>query len=145
MELEPVANALASLLTSMLLSSLSNKRNIVQAEHDVSACIAALSDCPLGTVGAHVIVTALCHILQWCDIVPSSLVEQVEDDDKMQVATRLGRNLIMGQYHDVVAPMLLSRTVFCGERVLAQSDAPHLWQYHWRCALLLFVVSQLLV
>jgi hypothetical protein len=144
-ELEDVANSLANILTSMLLSSLSNKRNITNAEHDITTCIGALSDCPLGTVGAHVILVALSHILQWCDIIPMEhpevLGDDVNDDDKLQVATRLGRNLLMGQYHDVVAPMLLSRTVFCGERVLAQSDAPHLWQYHWRLSLLLFVVS----
>jgi len=145
LELETVANSLASIVTSMLLSSLSNKRNIVEAEHDVSACIGALSDCPLGTVGAHVILTALSFILEWCDVIPTQSSNNDDDngrsdDDKLQVATRLGRNLLMGQYHDVVAPMLLSRTVFCGERVLAQSDAPHLWQYHWRLSLLLFVV-----
>ena len=140
-ELEPVAQSLASILVSMLLSSLFNKRNVTQSEHDVSACIGALSDCPLGTVGAHVILTALEQLLEWCDIIPTQHGSDVSDDDKLQVATRLGRNLLMGQYHDVVAPMLLSRTVFCGERVLAQSDAPHLWQYHWRLSLLLFVVS----
>jgi hypothetical protein len=137
--LEEVANSLASLMESMLLASLSNKRNISMAERDIMACIGALSDCALGTVGAHVILVALHRILIWCDVVPSNVENSVSDDAKLQVATRLGRNLLMGQYHDVLAPMLLSRTVFCGERVLAKSDAPHLWQYHWRLSLLLFV------
>ena len=36
---------------------------------------------------------------------------------------RLGRNMLMGQYHDVVAPMLLSRTVFVGlPRTMMSND-----------------------
>ena len=38
------------ILKSMLLSSLSNPRSISQGEHDISACLAALSDCPLGSL-----------------------------------------------------------------------------------------------
>ena len=141
-QLEDVANSFSQLVETMLLSSLTNRRNIVMAEHDVSACIGALSDCALGTVGAHVVLTALVRILEWCDICPNTSTEKVSDDAKLQVATRLGRNLLMGQYHDVVAPMLLSRTVFCGERMITSSgnSNPHLWQYHWRLSLLLFVV-----
>ena len=39
---------------------------------------------------------------------------RVDDDHKCQVASRLARNLMMGQFHDVIAPMLLSRTIFSG-------------------------------
>jgi hypothetical protein len=141
-DFEDVANSLSSIMESMLLASLSNKRNIAMAEHDIMACIGALSDCTLGTVGAHVILVALFRILTWCDICPSTTDEvdnTILDNDKLQVATRLGRNLLTGQYHNVLAPMLLSRTICCGERVLAKTDAPHLWQYHWRLSLLLFV------
>ena len=139
--LERIANACAKLLQAMLLSSLSNNRSISQGEHDICACMGALSDCPLGTVGSHVIFTALLGVLQWCEIVPGGLVSsKVEDDHKCQVASRLGRNLLMGQFHDVVAPMLLSRTVFCGERTMSleQNSLPLSWENHWRLALQIF-------
>jgi hypothetical protein len=42
------------------------------AEHDILACIGALSDGALSTVGAHVILVALFRILTWCDICPST-------------------------------------------------------------------------
>lgn len=125
-EVEPLANHFSTLLRGMLASSLSNRKQISPGEHDVAACLGALSDCALGTVGAHVILTAL-----------------VELHEIAEVSPRLGRNLIMGQYHEVVAPMLLSRTVFSGEQMMmgasAREQEPfYLWQYHWRLALVLF-------
>ena len=139
--LKRIANACAKLLQAMLLSSLSNNRSISQGEHDVSACMGALSDCPLGSVGSHVIFTAIVGVLQWCEIVPgNNSCSRVDDDHKCQVANRLGRNLLMGQFHDVVAPMLLSRTVFCGERTMSMeiSNLPLSWQDHWLMALITF-------
>jgi hypothetical protein len=128
-ELEPLADHFATLLQAMLTSSLSNRRQIAPGEHDVIACLGALSDCALGTVGAHVVLTALNNLHQ-----------------NVELAQRLARNLTMGQYHDVVAPMLLSRTVFSGERMMMGSGVPdepfYLWQYHWRLALALFAVSR---
>lgn len=152
-DLEDLANSCASLLKAMLLSSLSNSRSISQGEHDISACMGALSDCPLGSVGAHVIFTALMGVLQWCDVLPASSTTanaaqqeqqyaspRVDDEHKSQVATRMGRNLLISQYHDVVAPMLLSRTVFSGERTMSmeQSSLPLAWEHHWRHGLLIF-------
>ena len=151
--LERIANACASILQAMLLSSLSNMRSISQGEHDVSACLGALSDCPLGSVGAHVIFSAIMGVLEWCDVIPASTFtskkvgagapsRKVDDDLKCQVANRLARNLLMGQFHDVIAPMLLSRTVFCGERTMSvdqgNNPAPLSWEWHWRLGLLTF-------
>ena len=156
--LERIANACALLLKAMLLSSLSNTRSISQGEHDIGACLGALSDCPLGSVGAHVIFTALIGVLQWCEVLPPSAAAKsrnestgmdntshyasprVEDEHKSAVATRLGRNLMISQYHDVVAPMLLSRTVFSGERTMNQEQhlLPLQWEHHWRLGLLIF-------
>jgi hypothetical protein len=132
----------AEILQAMLLSSLSNQRSISQGEHDISACMGALSDCPLGSIASHIVLRALVGVLKWCEIVPyilgiaseplgksdgggakgnaSSHKSRADDDHKCQVATRLARNLLMSQYHDVIAPMLLSRTVFSGERTLQQ-------------------------
>eukprot|EP00980_Cylindrotheca_fusiformis_P016230 scaffold4825_cov132-Cylindrotheca_fusiformis.AAC.7 len=142
--LERIGNACADLLQAMLLSSLSNMRSISQGEHDIIACMGALSDCPLGSVGAHVIFTALMGLLQWCEIVPGAenapRSKTVDDDHKCQMANRLGRNLMIGQFHEVVAPMLLSRTVFCGERTMSleQSNLPLSWELHWRLGLVTF-------
>lgn len=142
--LERIGNACAKLLQAMLLSSLSNQRSISQGEHDISACMGALTDCPLGSIGSHVIFTALMKVLQWCEVVPSPadmpISKSIDEDHKCQVASRLGRNLMMGQFHDVVAPMLLSRTVFCGERTMSQeqSNLPLSWEMHWRIGLIIF-------
>ena len=151
-DLEDIAESCASILKAMLLSSLSNARSISQAEHDISACLGALSDCPLGSVGAHVIFTAIMGVLQWCDVLPV-LAEagsqqhnqvfaspRIDDTQKSQVAMRMGRNLIVSQFHDVVAPMLLSRTVFSGERTMSMesNSLPLSWEHHWRLGLLIF-------
>jgi hypothetical protein len=152
--LEQAVHHLSLILQAMIFSSLSNRRSVSQGEHDISACMGALSDCPLGSVGSHVILNALVGILVWCEVLPveaaSAFVEPSSDEEhKMQVASRLGRNLLMAQFHDVVAPMILSRTVFSGERTLVQPKASRnpvdslyegslSWQSHWRLSLLLF-------
>ncbi|KAL3924923.1 MAG: hypothetical protein SGILL_000744 [Bacillariaceae sp.] len=181
--LRRISNACASILQAMLLSSLSNPRSISQGEHDISACVGALSDCALGSVGAHIVLRALVSVLQWCEIIPhnvsidsddgnaspndkansntSSHKSRADDDHKCQVATRLARSLLMSQFHDVVAPMLLSRTVFSGDRTLQQAAAsfsvsvneltnsgqqkfgsggrsPLSWHQDWRLGLLVF-------
>ena len=153
--METVANSLSRVLRCMLLSSLSNHRSITQAEKDVTACVSALSDCPLGSVTSHVVLTAIVGVLTWCEILPvEALLSHTEVSDneetKVEVATRLGRNILMAQFHDVVAPVLLSRTVFSGEKSMAAQKAsqgvlgaesttgPLSWQHHWRLSLLLF-------
>jgi hypothetical protein len=179
--LRRVAVSSSEILQAMLLSSLSNPRSISQGEHDISACIGTLSDCPLGGIGSHVVLRALVGVLKWCEIVPyvlgidanfdydpdcanahvnnSSHKSRADDDHKCQVATRLARNLLMSQYHDVIAPMLLSRTVFSGERTLQQpaaalsnsitdttttlgpnpdGTATLSWQEDWKMGLLIF-------
>lgn len=152
-----VALSLSQLLQSMLLSSLSNHRSIIQAEKDIAACIGSLSDCPLGSVTAHVVLSAIVGVLTWCEILPieASTIPNMEPGDneehKVEVASRLGRNLLMAQFHDVVAPVLLSRTVFSGEKsmvvvpkstlnltTLTTTSGPLCWQNHWRQTLLLF-------
>eukprot|EP00934_Nitzschia_sp_Nitz4_P008655 Nitzschia sp. Nitz4//scaffold12_size214221//49825//58278//NITZ4_001488-RA/size214221-processed-gene-0.150-mRNA-1//-1//CDS//3329534984//8645//frame0 len=150
-----IATACALILKAMLLSSLSNTRSVSQGENDVGACMGALSDCPLGSVGSHVIFTALVGVLQWCDVLPISASSKgegifqndhwyvasprVEDDHKSQVALRLGRNLLISQFHDVIAPMLLSRTVFSGERTMYLEHGTQLeWEHQWRQGLLIF-------
>mmetsp|Transcript_4292 Transcript_4292/g.6647 ORF Transcript_4292/g.6647 Transcript_4292/m.6647 type:complete len:2938 (+) Transcript_4292:149-8962(+) len=149
-----VGNQLAVLLQHMLLASLSHSKNISIGEHDIHSCCSALSDLPLGSVGTHVILTSWMSILEWCNNGDDSN-SSMDEEHVFNVCKKLGRNLIMSQYHDVVAPMLLSRTVFCGERSMSIPDtisklkgstaisaAQQLyerhWQKHWRMALALF-------
>ena len=171
--LQEAAVHLANILKAMLLSSLSNQRSISQAENDICACIGALSSCPLGSVGCHVILHALIGVLEWCEVLPTSInaedsrrysdsgsprrpqYEEEDDaeDTKRRLATRLLRNLLQAQFHDVVAPMLLSRTVFAGDRRGPAPPPPFnydksdeedqeqyilSWQNHWRWVLLIF-------
>ena len=151
---ESMATSLSRLLQSMLLSSLSNRRSIVQGEKDISACIGALCDCSLGSVTAHIALSALVGVLIWCEILPpeanpSLLIEPSSDDElKVEVASRLGRNLLVALFHEVVAPVLLSRTVFSGESSTSNvtsisaagtsSSTLLCWQNHWRLNLLVF-------
>jgi hypothetical protein len=150
--LKDAALQLSKLLTAMLLASLSNKRSISQSEHDISACIGVLSDCALGRLTVHVVLSALTSVLAWCEILPIEAAAFIDDhhsDDerKMQVASRLGRNMLVSQFHDVVAPVLLSRTVFSGDNNTkrssqqleeASSNGGINWEGHWRQVLLLF-------
>ena len=130
-----IAARLSDIIQHMLLASLGLRKNTSIGEQDIAACMGALSDCPLGSVGTHVILSSLTNILEFCNS---------DDDQLVQIASRLGRNLVMSQYHDVVAPMLLSRTVFCGERSMSPQAPPDCrWEHHWRMALTLFVVSYL--
>ncbi|KAL7565117.1 hypothetical protein ACA910_005124 [Epithemia clementina (nom. ined.)] len=149
---EETALQFSLILQSMLLSSLSNRRSISQGEHDVSACVSALTDSALGSVGCHVVLTAIVGVLAWCEVLPPEMSLTVEhpgtdDERKMHLASRLGRNLLMAQFHDVIAPMILSRTIFSGERTMSMSKitnqnsnySGHLaWQKHWQLVLLLF-------
>jgi len=149
---EKVSLQFSLILQSMLLSSLSNRRSISQGEHDVSACMSALTDSPLGTVGAHIVLNAIVGVLAWCEVLPAEVSQTVDgpgkdDERKMQLASRLGRNLLMAQFHDVIAPMILSRTIFSSERNLSTSRSVnpesgysgHMkWQDHWQLVLLLF-------
>ena len=132
-----IAARLSEIIQHMLLASLSHRKNASIGEHDIAACMGALSDCPLGSVGTHVILSSLTNILDFCNS---------DDDQLVQIASRMGRNLIMSQYHDVVAPMLLSRTVFCGDRSMSpETNNESRWEFHWRMALTLFAVSDLRV
>lgn len=132
-----IAARLSDIIQHMLLASLSHRKNTSIGEHDIAACMGALSDCPLGSVGSHVILSSLTNILEFCNS---------DDDQLVQIASRMGRNLIMSQYHDVVAPMLLSRTVFCGERSMSpETPKDCRWEIHWRMALTLFAVSPALL
>lgn len=137
--LKRMAPGLRRILLSMMLSSLTNQRSITQGEKDVAACVTALTESSLGTSSAEVILTALVDLLVWCEVLPNykdkdAIIVGAEEDVKVQVASKLGRNLLLSQFHDVVAPVLLSRTVFSGDASPSSQD----WQQHWQKCLVVF-------
>lgn len=195
--LQTLSTALSRVLFVMLKYSL--WKQISQGEQDISAVVGALSDCPLGSIGAHVVLSALNDLLIYCELVPNHKFgskhiigkKGVEPDNiesllkgttywrplskeleqamklkriKSEIAGRLARNLQMGQFHDVVAPMLLSRTVFDGRRnivgngtnlvqeriepirdqkfdSIGKTHSSYEWQNHWITTLQIFIVS----
>ena len=187
---ESFATSLSRLLYVLLKFSLSSSKTISQGEHDVTTMVNALTDCHLGSIVSHAILTALRDILIYCETFPAIEVQSklegkvreasssgpnadavssilfnhtsrqgtIKDGDhhlrlrrmKSDIVERLARNLIIGQFHDVVAPLLLSRTFFDGRSGMNNGDANTIqlessefyWQAHWRLVLWLFTVSQ---
>ncbi len=193
-----LATALSRLLYTMLKYSLSSSKTVAQGEDDVTHAVSALSDCSLGSIGSHAVLTALRDVLIYCETFPA-LFDQtnegelrqsgVQDFDDVAVSSilfnhtsrqtrqvsndsclrlkrmktgmeeRLVKYLVRGQFHDVVAPLLLSRTIFDGRREVNKSNtvcdniggkeklvdlSGFQWHEHWRLVLYLFTVSHLL-
>jgi hypothetical protein len=179
---QSVATSLSRLLYMLLKYSLSSQKSIPQGEHDVISAVNALSDCQLGSVGSHAILTAINDVLVFCETFPLNQAESAalpETDVqaisavlyshhysnskqksrdacfklkamKTDIIGRLARNLIIGQFHNVLAPLLLSRTIFTGNAestsnskndVLDGNHSRYHWQSHWRLVLRLFTVS----
>jgi len=177
-----IAQSLSRLMYNVLLYSLSSKA-LQACEHDIHALVKALCTCPLGSLGAHVILISLRNVLQFCEVVRAQneksescqdcrlFLDQITETKgavdskssdmkkiKTEMVSRLARSLLVGQFHDIVAPIILSRTVFDGRsnssistaskfatgpldvsRKLSESQFS--WPYHWRTVLLTFVVS----
>ena len=145
------ANSLSAILKSMLHHSLSSHRSISRGEHDVAACVHALTDAPFGSVTAHVVLTSIADILADSGAIRNYETRETKEGKKhrLELTSRLGRNLLMSSFHDAVAPMLLGRTVFRGgetperesENLLEDGGSASNflnWTYHWRLCLLIF-------
>ena len=151
---EPVvstANSLSAILKSMLHHSLSSHRSISRGEHDVAACVHSLTDAPFGSVAAHVVLTSIADMLADSGAIRNYETRETKEGKKhrLELTSRLGRNLLMSSFHDAVAPMLLGRTVFRGGETPdresealpgdGQSASNSLnWTHHWRLCLLIF-------
>ena len=187
--LSRLAHVLSRILRSLLEKSLSPGRGVLGGERDVASCVSALCDCPLGTVGAEVVLSAILGVLDGCGVIWTTAIERSAKTDKgsnrnnnndntphssldelngltvaelivdrlreatcladelsslpsqqahkdhhhhhytrtrkaecTEIASKLARSLLLAQFHDVVAPMLLGRTVFDGRRVMANSS-----------------------
>ena len=114
------------LLTALLQSSLSSKTHISRSEIDVQACIQALANTELGSLLSGVILRALNELK----------------------SRRLARNLWLGEYPKIIAPVILSRSVVKGQEERINSDLMSNaededsdgWRKEWRLAFELYVV-----
>ena len=180
--LESVASSLSDMLYTMLLSTLTSAAgvNVTRGERDVGALVATLTECPLGSLCAHVVTTCIARLLVKCGVM-SSLCLGVSsrryqkrrssirrrDPGDIALESRLGRNMLLCHYHDIVAPLLLSRSTprsssqpneseddkNDGDKTLSQpidftnstgafkASYPLDWTHHWRLSLLTFAVS----
>ena len=116
----------------MILSTLTSAAglSVSRGERDVGALVATLTECPLGSVCAHVVTTTIARLLVKCGVMSSSAMclgsssanmtasrsrrkrgsGRYRDPDDIALESRLGRNLLLCHYHDIVAPLLLSRS-----------------------------------
>lgn len=145
------ATSLSAILKSMLHHSLSSHRSISRGEHDVAACVHALTDAPFGSITAHVVLTSIADMLADSGAIRNYETRETKEGKKhrLELTSRLGRNLLMSSFHDAVAPMLLGRTVFRGGETPERDSDPlpgdggsasnNLnWTHHWRLCLLVF-------
>lgn len=176
---QSIAASLSRVLYTMLKYSLSLSKSPFLGEADVAACSRALSDCPLGSVGCHIILTCLRDILIYCELFPNNFNSVILSRDskivqneaisrlkkvKSEIASKVARYLMKSRFHDVVGPVLLSRTVFDSraefnaripaciyqKQLDTSAEFPgktentssfYQWQSHWRLLLHIFTVG----
>ena len=181
-----VASSLSSILYNMLLSTLTSSTglSVSRGERDVGALVASLTECPLGSICAHVVTTAIARLLVKCGVLNSlclgsSTVQYPLNQKKMinrrsrnhndlALESRLGRNMLLCHYHDIVAPLLLSRSSprfslqpkwseskysqdidsrassHSGVDLdSAEDNYPLDWSHHWRLTLMTFAVRSI--
>jgi len=183
MDIASVASSLSDILYAMLLSTLTSAAGISvsRGERDVGALVATLTECPLGSVCAHVVTTCIARLLVKCGVMSSLCLGNSasqsrnyrkrksngrRDPGDIALESRLGRNLLLCHYHDIVAPLLLSRSTPRSSTQPEDSDHdddsndelsqsvdfasmidaddtshPLDWTHHWRLSLLTFAVS----
>eukprot|EP00985_Skeletonema_marinoi_P012038 scaffold5743_cov173-Skeletonema_marinoi.AAC.7 len=177
---ESIAVSLSDILYNMLITTLTSSAgpSVTLGERDVGALVATLTECPLGSVCAHVVTTTIAKLLVKCGIMSplylrdrDSLVlssaqtqkkksNRKRSADDIALESRFGRNMMLCHYHDVVAPLLLSRSVPrmhsqetdsskeksdekesqrepCSLEYAENSQLLD-WTYHWRLSLLTY-------
>jgi hypothetical protein len=177
--LESIANSLSDILYSMLLSSLTSASGsaVTRGERDIGALVAAMTECSLGSVCARVALSAIGKLLVKCDVFSPQCIEtssnnttpshRRRDTVDLALENRLARNMLLCRYHDIVAPLLLSKSepqysiepaasndgkegdetkqtvVLCNVGVVSNVGRLLDWTYDWRLCLLIFSVSRL--
>jgi hypothetical protein len=181
---ESVASSLSDILYTMLLSTLTSAAgvSVSRGERDVGTLVGTLTECPLGSICAHVVTTTIARLLVKCGAMStlclgfsSSLPSNNQKKkgyrrlpEDVALESRLGRNMLLCHYHDIVAPLLLSRSsprfshklkgsgpgdaqensdlelsqsIDFDSHVDPDAVPPLDWTYHWRLSLLTFAVS----
>jgi hypothetical protein len=173
---ESVASSFSDLLYTMLLSTLKSTAgvSVSRGERDIGALVGTLTECPLGSVCAHVITTTIARLLVNCGVMSAVCLglsssptrkkngrRRLPEDIALE--SRLARNLLLCHYHDIVAPLLLSRSSprfsyqtkdeLCDVKNASLELSPSIdfdskfdcdamhpldWTYHWRLSLLTF-------
>ncbi|KAL3806036.1 hypothetical protein ACHAXA_005246 [Cyclostephanos tholiformis] len=179
--IESVASSLSDILYTMLLSTLTSAAgvSVSRGERDIGALVGTLTECPLGSICAHVVTTSIARLLVDCGVMSNHCLRfsssqppnnqkrkgNCRQPDDIALESRLGRNLLLCHYHDIVAPLLLSRSSprfsnqpkGCGSddareksdlkssqsinfhsHVDSENVHPLDWTYHWRLSLLNF-------
>jgi hypothetical protein len=175
--MESIANSLSDILYSMLLSTLTSATGsaVTRGERDIGALVAALTECPFGSISANVATNAISKLLVKCGVFSPLCLEQGSplpksstrrrDTVDLALENRLARNLLLCHFHDIVAPLLLSRSapnystetakaekekednngahalLSCDIGVVSSKGLPLDWSYDWRLSLLTFLVS----
>jgi len=126
-----ISNHFELLLKVLLQSSLSSSTHILRSEVDIQACVQALTNAKLGSLISRMVLRTF-NSLQ---------------------SRRLARNLWIGEYPKVIAPVLLSRSVIGGDETntylhdhpMTGNGSCNEWREEWRSAFELYLVSKVLV
>ena len=123
--LKSIASSLSDLVYTMLLSTLTSSAApcVVRGERDIGALVTTLTECPFGSLAAHVVTTSLARLAIRCGTLSPQALSWRDDEgwtaavgprgwepEDVALEARLGRNLLLCHYHDIVAPLLLSRS-----------------------------------
>lgn len=173
-----IADSLSDILYSMLLSSLTSASGsaVTRGERDIGALVATLTECSFGTVCASVVANAIAKLLIKCGVFSPQCLEKSPhklkpshrrpDTVDLALENRLARNMLLCRYHDIVGPMLLSKSapnyavatsqskddtevnksdtqtlVSCTVGVVSNTGRFLDWTSDWRLSLLTFSVS----
>ncbi len=122
MAVEPVASSLSDVLYTVLLSTVTSaaRVDVAHGERDVGALVATLTECSLDSIAAHVVTTTIVRLLAKCGVMSSLCLgfstksrksgRRGRDPEDIALESRLWRNMPLCHYHDIVAPLLLSRS-----------------------------------
>jgi hypothetical protein len=173
--LESIADSLSDILYSMLLSSFTSAsgNSVTRGERDIGALIATLTECKFGTVCASVVMNSIAKLLVKCGVFSPQCLERSSHQTKpshhhrrrdtvdLALENRLARNMLLCHFHDIVGPLILSKSapsysiesaeangdnkdtqmLSCNVGVVSNTGLLLDWTHDWRLALLTFSVS----
>jgi hypothetical protein len=177
--LESIASSLSAILYTMLLSSLTSASgsSVTRGERDIGALVATMTECSLGSLCASVAITAIAKLLVKCGVLSPQCLHRSSQNIKpsyrrrdtvdLALENRLARNMLLCRFHDIVGPLLLSKSephysiesatsneekdgneckqtfVSCNVGVVSNTGCLLDWTHDWRLSLLTFSVRRL--